>query len=375
MRWEQTGDDQVDIDLIPDHARVSPNQQATHWNFRLISPPERIGTPLRFRFRRFRNCWNGHFSEGLQGDCLTSVFSQDGQTWQALEMAPGSEAGIAREFELKITAPVMYIAHLVPYTESYLASRLSSFSRSPHCRISELGKTVDGRGIERVTLGCPDAPKSVLLRGRSHPWESGGSWLLDGLLEFLLSGATEAEEILGRVRFELVPMSNKDGVYRGLSRFNVCGMDLNRDWQAGVPCDPELCPENACLQRWLDACRSEGRLPDLAICLHNDGGGNLHFSHPEAGVCPGYADRMALFEKRLREMTWFREGAVRSSFRNTGTFGEGLCEIYGIDAFIYELRSSWAEGLGRTPMPDDWRLLGKRLCFVLDRYLSEIVTA
>jgi hypothetical protein len=55
---------------------------------------------------------------------------------------------------------------------------------------------------------------------------------------------------------------------------------------------------------------------------------------------------------------------------NAGTFGEGLCDIYGIDALIYELRACFAAGLGRTPMPADWQGLGRDLAFVLDRYLA-----
>jgi len=56
---------------------------------------------------------------------------------------------------------------------------------------------------------------------------------------------------------------------------------------------------------------------------------------------------------------------------NPGSFGEGLTEMYGIDAVIYELNSVWAEGLGRAPLHTDWQQLGRDLPLVIHRYFSE----
>jgi hypothetical protein len=81
---------------------------------------------------------------------------------------------------------------------------------------------------------------------------------------------------------------------------------------------------------------------------------------------------MDVFERLLRDLTCFREGRTPGHSVNSGTFGEGLCELFGIDALIYELRACWAVGLGRTPMPADWQDLGRDLAFVLDRFFAVV---
>jgi hypothetical protein len=367
LRWEQSGADTVDLDLIPDHGRMSPNCQMTHWNFRVHVPAAAVGGSLRVRFRPVNSCWNGHPGAALKREGLTSVVRAQGQPWQVVSMQDATDEGFAKEMRIPLLGPCTQVAHLVPYNDSDLQRTLDRLRGGPDVRIYPIGASVEGRLLEMVEIGGAEASAQVLLRARAHPWETGGSWLLEGLMRQLVSPA--AAELRRRLCVCVLPMANKDGVARGLSRFTVTGMDLNRGWFAGQPHDPVLCPENACLQAWLNDRQRQGRLPRLAICLHNDDGGNLHFSHP-ATDAEGYAARMRRFEALLRAMTWFTEGPAHAGFVNSGTFGEGLCEAYGIDALIYELRACHAAGLGRTPMPEDWLDLGRNLAFVLDRYVA-----
>lgn len=367
LRWEQTAAEVVDMDLIADHERLSPNRQMTWWNFKVQTSPAAHGGQLRLRFRPVTSCWNGTPAPALRRDPLTTAVSSDGHTWRTLPLHTSTEAGFAKEFSLPITGPCMHVAHLVPYNDSDLQATLGQLRGGPEVRIYRLGATVEGRPLEMVEIGAAAARGQVLLRARAHPWETGGSWVLEGLMRFLVSPA--AAEIRQRLCVCMLPMANKDGVARGLSRFTVTGMDLNRGWFADRPHDPVLCPENACLQAWLADRQRCGRLPRLAVCLHNDDGGNLHLSHP-AHDAEGHARRMDLFERLLRDLTWFREGRTRGSSANSGSFGEGLSEQYGIDALIYELRACWAAGLQRPPLPADWLDLGRNLAFVLERFFA-----
>jgi len=371
LRWEQTGPETVDFDLIPDHARMSPNRQMTHWNFTVQVPAAAVGGSLRLRFRPVTSCWNGRPAPALRRYPLTSVICSDGMTWRPLAMRDCPDEGFAKEMTLPLASPRVRVAHLVPYNDSDLQASLARLRAFPEARVYVMGATVEGRPLEMVEIGAPDAPGRVLLRARAHPWETGGSWVLEGLMRFLVSPM--AAELRRRLCVCMMPMANKDGVVRGLSRFNVAGVDLNRGWGLEPPHDPVLSPENACLQAWLTEQQRQGRLPGLAICLHNDDGGNLHLSHPSRDA-DGYLQRMKTFEALLRQLTWYTEGTASAGFVNSGTFGEGLCELYGIDALVYELRACWAAGLGRTPMPADWMDLGRNLAFVFDRYLASIGT-
>ncbi|HEY1922061.1 MAG TPA: M14 family zinc carboxypeptidase, partial [Tepidisphaeraceae bacterium] len=226
-----------------------------------------------------------------------------------------------------------------------------------------------GRSLEIVELGNPESSRRVLFRGAAHPWESGGTWFLDGMMQFLTSGDPAAEELLKNHCFCIMPMANKDGVWRGMSRFNIRGMDLNRNWSKDRAPDPALAPENACLQNWLRERQKSGRLPRLAIDLHNDCDGKMHLG-PYPGDGKAYFERMKVLEGLMRELTFFREGVVEESFR--GSMAGGMIEIFGVDSLIYELHSEWAEGLGRAPLHTDWQQMGAAYTRVVERYFSNI---
>lgn len=370
LHWRQTEDGAVELYPIPDHARFSPNRQFTHWHLRLHVPP---GTPpgtLAVRIAKLMNCWNGREAPAMSRKFVRGVVSADGIAWSGLDGCASDREGFAAEFAVPVAGGVVHFATLVPYTEADLERLLARLGRSPLARVYNLGSTVEGRALPFFELGRADAPESVFLRARAHPWETGGSWLIEGLVDRLLDGSAASRALLDGVRFCVQPMANRDGVNRGMSRFTVTGMDLNRDWHPAVPHDPVLAPENAVLALWFAEQHRLGRIPRLAIDLHNDDGGNLHFSHP-ARDPETFAALQARFEELLREHTWFTEGHTASGFHNAGTFGEGLSEQYGINAFIWELRATQADGLGRQPLAADWKQLGAAFVEVAARYLRE----
>src|SRR5262249_28441962 len=212
---------------------------------------------------------------------------------------------------------------------------LASIGPSPLVEITPIGKTAEGRTLEVVRVGRPDAPYRVFLRARAHAWEPGGNWVVQGLVDRLLKGDDEAKGHLARYCAYVLPMANKDAVALGRTRFNLRGKDLNRNWD--LPADPSLAPGNHALELWLEAMIRQGRRLHLALELHNDGNGQLHISRPPLVGREGYRlavylSRMKMLEALLREHTWFTEGSTRETFRNAGTLGEGGLERYGVDA-------------------------------------------
>src|SRR5262249_36503601 len=145
----------------------------------------------------------------------------------------------------------LYVARVVPYRLSDLENWLKSIQTHPLVEIAPIGKTVEGRGLEVIRVGHPDAPSPVFLRPRAPPCEPGDNWVVQGLVERLLKGDNEARRYLERYCVYILPMANKDGVARGLTRFNLRGKDLNRNWDK--PADPLLAPENHALETWLEA--------------------------------------------------------------------------------------------------------------------------
>jgi predicted deacylase len=186
----------------------------------------------------------------------------------------------------------------------------------------------------------------------------------------LLQDDADAKRFLEHYTVYILPMANKDGVAHGMTRFNVNGKDLNRNWDA--PADPGLAPENAALERWLEQRIAAGQRPHLAIELHNDGSGRLHISRPPVPHSSRHLERMALLETLLRKRTWFTEGSTNEAFRNTGTLGEGWLARYDIDAVVHEFNCNWIEGLQTHPMGRHWRDYGAKLAQVFDDYFSAV---
>lgn len=71
----------------------------------------------------------------------------------------------------------------------------------------------------------------VFLSARVHPGESNASWMMKGLIDFLVSNAPEARVLREKFVFKIVPMINPDGVINGNYRCSLCGSDLNRRWK------------------------------------------------------------------------------------------------------------------------------------------------
>jgi hypothetical protein len=357
-------DGAIRVHLLYDQERASPNRAAGHIHLLLHATP---GSKLTLEFTNLDNVWNGQ-PGSVAKELKTMVVSTNGRDWQALatEILPENRVRLTVES----SGPKLHVARVEPYRLSDLDRLLANLRTNPLVQITPIGRTVQGRSLEIVRLGDPRAPYRVFLRARAHPWEAGGNWVVEGLIHRLLQGDADAGRFLQRYCVYVLPMANKDGVARGLTRFNLQGKDLNRDW--GKPADPVLVPENAALEAWLEGMVGIGQRPHLAIELHNDGGGLLHLSRPPGPGLDRHLERMAVFEQLLRRHTWFTEGSTRPSFHNAGTLGDGWLERYGIDAVVHEFNCNWIAGLNDYPSARHWQEYGRGLAAVFYEYLGAV---
>jgi hypothetical protein len=355
-------DGTVLVHLLYDHERSSPNRAAGHIHFLLHAPP---GSKLTLEFTNLNNVWNGT-PGSVAKELKTVVVSENGKDWKPLETEALPENRVRLTIEMP--GPRLYVARVEPYRISDLDRWLATIRKNPLVQITPIGKTVQGRKLEIVRIGNRRAPYRVFLRARAHPWESGGNWVVEGLIHRLLQGDADARKFLQRYCVYILPMANKDGVARGLTRFNLQGKDLNRDWDK--PADPQLAPENAVLEKWLEGMIKTGQRPHLALELHNDGSGLLHISRPPVTELNRHIERMAVFEELLREHTWFTEGSTKPSFDNSGTLGDGWLERYGIDAVVHEFNCNWIAGLKDYPSAKHWKEYGEHLARVFYEYFG-----
>ena len=357
LDWEIDSEGVVQVRLNYDHERSSPNRANGHWHFQIIAEP---GSELTIVLKDFENIWNGMRGIPISENTNTLV-SEDGKTWRVVKADLFKETQL--KFTLKMETNMLYVASVEPYRLSDLDKLLAEIGRNRLVEITGIGQTAEGRPLEIVRVGNPNAPYRVFLRARAHSWEPGGNWVVQGLIRSLLD--SDGAKYRERYCVYIMPMANKDGVARGRTRFNTLGKDLNREWN--LPADKELTPEKHAFESWLTRIIAQGKKPHLAIDLHNDRNGNLHVNLPTPDNAK-YTANLKRFEDLLFKHTWFREGY--SHVKNPGSFGEGMYTRFEIDACVYELNYEWAKGLNKEPLGKDWELLGKQLRDVFYDYFE-----
>jgi len=125
-----------------------------------------------------------------------------------------------------------------PYTYGNLQKDLTNIESLPNssrCLHKEiLCYTILGNPCYLLTITSPSKgkdKKGVVFTGRVHPGETVSSWMIKGVIEFLLEDSLEARLLRESFVFKIVPMLNPDGVINGNYRCSLAGCDLNRKYK------------------------------------------------------------------------------------------------------------------------------------------------
>jgi len=138
-----------------------------------------------------------------------------------------------------------FFAHCFPYTYSDLQDDLTRIEKDAASvnffHRSTLTRTLAGNRCEYLTITSKDkdpkslkalAKKGVFISARIHPGESNASWMMKGVIDFLVSNSPEAKALRDNFVFKIVPILNPDGVINGNYRCSLSGQDLNRRWKS-----------------------------------------------------------------------------------------------------------------------------------------------
>ena len=134
-----------------------------------------------------------------------------------------------------------YFSYSYPYTYSDLQLFLKNVklmkSSIQYMRRNILCKTLAGNICDILTITEPAATlqelKSravIIITARVHPGETNSSWIMQGVIEFLLSNEPSADILRKKYIFKIIPILNPDGVINGNYRTSLAGCDLNRRW-------------------------------------------------------------------------------------------------------------------------------------------------
>ena len=144
-------------------------------------------------------------------------------------MIPGIRKGPCVDYHVDL-APGMTELGLYPGYNTEQCRRFVERAREQGVAVSIEGKSHEGREMWLLSLPSPDpAAPEFLIQARDHAYETSGSYCVEGIFDFLLSDDVVAAYIRGKFNIHIMPMTNPDGVYNGLSRrTREKGADMNR---------------------------------------------------------------------------------------------------------------------------------------------------
>ncbi len=122
----------------------------------------------------------------------------------------------------------LWFAYFAPYPTDRHQKLISDYAALTSVQHTVLGKTLDGRPMDLLTIGT--GPMQVWLYARQHPGETMAEWWMEGALETLISHAPEMTALRTAATINVVPNMNPDGSARGHLRTNAVGVNLNREW-------------------------------------------------------------------------------------------------------------------------------------------------
>lgn len=120
----------------------------------------------------------------------------------------------------------------MPYLESNLNAMLGRLKGTQLLRREVLCKTDKGREVEILHFGCLSRPPrfKVLITCRHHCCEMMANYVLEGIVEAVVSGGDDFRQLRENVEFAAVPFVDKDGVEQGDQGKNRKPHDHNRDY-------------------------------------------------------------------------------------------------------------------------------------------------
>ena len=188
----------------------------------------------------------------------------------------------------------VYYAYFEPYSWERHLALLDRAQLSEQVRMLDLGSTVDGRDINALVIGDPQAASKVWVIARQHPGETMAEWFVEGMLDALLDPADPVgRQCLKESVFYVVPNMNPDGSVRGNLRTNAAGANLNREWNTpSMERSPEVfVVKNKMLETGCD----------LFLDVHGDEGLPYVFA-AGSGALPTFTPAQAAQEKLFAEL-------------------------------------------------------------------------
>ena len=149
-----------------------------------------------------------------------------------------------------------YFASCYPYTYTQLRLYLNTLNKNCFKQIikfGEAGYTYNKNKIPYLVItnfNCSEEElnekKCILVTGRIHSGETVSSYVVQGVIDFLINLKNPISNYLrDKYIFKIIPMLNIDGVIFGNYRLNILGKDMNRLWLNTIPFNSNECDKSS----------------------------------------------------------------------------------------------------------------------------------
>jgi hypothetical protein len=305
-----------------------------------------------------------------------ATFTTDGKTW--LHTEPGEKRNNRIVYRQRIDATEARFAWGPPFTGDDAAALIKeTITKCKQAEAFELCKSAGNRpvmGLHIASAEKSDTPKhGIWITARQHAWESGGSWVCRGLVEWLVSDDPRALALRNTSDFHIVPIVDLDNVTLGAGGKEEPPEDHNRDWT-----DTPHHPAVIALQREMLHGNPQSQL-QMYIDLHNPSPADkssYFFISPRSILPAGAWTNVNRFLQAAQiEMT--SPLGYRGEFRESGPnydarwkqIGKNWVTLHTANPVVsVTLETAW-----NTPAStaEGYQTVGKQLGLAIERYFSQ----
>ena len=133
-------------------------------------------------------------------------------------MIPGVRSGSIVKYHLEVPAGVMELG-LYPEYNCSMCRQYVKRLESLGVEVEKIGKSRQKREIWQISFPSKNRKAgNFFIQARDHAYETAGSYCVEGVTDFLVSGLPLANYLRSKFNIYIVPMTNPDGVYNGMSR-------------------------------------------------------------------------------------------------------------------------------------------------------------
>lgn len=162
-----------------------------------------------------------------------AAYSSDQKQWQ--QTPAGIRDGGTCQWSTKVDGEQAWFAWGPPFVPSDAEKLVKRLSQKHQVVTQfELCKTRAGRVVPALVVSKDRAETNsrmvVWVQARQHAWESGGSWVGRGFIEWVVSNEPAAQELKAKADIYFVPIMDVDNVATGNGGKNQVPQDHNRDW-------------------------------------------------------------------------------------------------------------------------------------------------